>query len=64
MDSYEIKKSRMTADEIQREIDLIRLAYIRRGMDPMNEYKRTPAVVGWVMVGTAITLIVAAFIVL
>ena len=47
----------------QYQLDQLRARFIESGYEPLNHSRRTPAVVGWVMIGTAITLIVAAFVV-
>lgn len=56
MTAYERKKSLMSTAEIQREIDLIRLAYRERG-EPLNRRKIDLA--RWIAYGLAIGIILA-----
>jgi hypothetical protein len=51
--SYEIKQSRMTRAEIQRDLDLIRLAYRERDMETLNR-RRGAGVICWTAIGMAI----------
>lgn len=56
--NYETKQSRMSTADIQRDLDLIRLAYRERDCESLNQY-RSHRVIGWVAVGMAIGCIAA-----
>lgn len=59
MDHYERKQSRMTTAEIQQNLDMIRLAYRNRNMEPLN--RRLMADMPWLTLGMVIGVVIAAF---
>lgn len=51
------RRSRMTTAEIQQELDLIRLAYRDRCMEPLNRHRHN---LPWITLGMVIGSIIAA----